>query len=70
VELFCSRGGGQTVELWTCSVVMVDILYNCGPVVWFLWCSYCRTVGLFCSHDGGQTVILWTCCVVIVVDRL
>ena len=32
VELcnFCSHGGGQTVELWNCSVVMVvDSLWNC-----------------------------------------
>jgi len=26
LDLFCSHGGGQTVELWTCSVIMVDRL--------------------------------------------
>ena len=34
VYLFCSHGGGQTVGLWTSSIVMVvDGLYNCGPVL-------------------------------------
>ena len=82
MDLYCSNGGSQTVELWNCSVVMlVDRLE--------LFCSHgggqtrtvdlfyshdvwtdCRTVELFCSHGGGQTVELWNCSVVMVVDRL
>jgi len=34
VDLFFSHGGGQTVELWNCSLFMVlDRLYSCGPVL-------------------------------------
>ena len=46
MELVCSYVGGQTVEPWTCSVVMV---------------ADCRTVDLFSSHGGRQTVELWNC---------
>ena len=27
MDLFCSDGGGQTVELWTCSVAALDVVF-------------------------------------------
>ena len=71
MDLFCSQGGGQTVEAWNSSVVMVvDRLQNFGTLLLSWWWTDCRTVELFCSYGGGQTVELWTCSVVMVVDGL
>jgi len=45
VDLFCCHGGRQTVELWNCSVVMVE-LWTCSAVmVVELWnCSVVMVV--------------------------
>jgi len=68
--MFFSYSGGP-VELWNSSVVMVvDRLWNFGPVLRSWWWTDCRTMDLFCSHVGGQTVELWNCSVVMVVDSL
>ena len=39
MDLLCSHGGGQTVELWTCSVVMM-----CGQTVELWNCSIVKVV--------------------------
>ena len=52
MDVFCSYGGGQTVELWNCSVVMVVVRV--------------KILDLLCSYDGGQTVELSNSSVVMV----